>query len=40
MTVERDYATAIAMLSDGLDYQTSVFQPTRTKTKINYALYV
>ena len=36
MTVESDYATDIAML----DNQTSVFQPTRTKTKINYALYM
>ena len=39
MTVESNYAIAIATLSDWLKSNAPVFQPIRSKTKINRTLY-
>ena len=39
MTVERNDVIAISALSDWLKRLTPVFQPMRSKTKINRAMY-
>ena len=39
MTVENNYATAIATLRDWLKSLTPVFQPMRSKTETNRTLY-
>ena len=39
MTVDSDYVIAIAKLSDWLKRLAPVFQPMRSKTKTNRAMY-
>ena len=39
MTVGSNYVTAIATLSDWLKRRVPVFQPMRSKTKTNRAMY-
>ena len=39
MTVERNYVIAIDTLSDWLKILAPVFQPMRSKTKTNHAMY-
>ena len=39
MTVENNYVIAIAMLNDWLERLAPVFQPMRSKTKTNRAMY-